>query len=163
MRFGGWQIAYYRARGISYHQIYIHLPSAKFDKFAFRDDKMTNFDPLIAFTRKGVGTYVLGDKDSMFLNPYGAPSFEYRWDDPRPLNVNQRELLNDRISPTLFHAGLHNKIVAEFHGLTKKQPVIRNTLIFAVVLLTLLLVFLDVYYGYNTTCAVRSLACVGGR
>jgi hypothetical protein len=159
-RFGGWQIAYYRLRGIAYHQIYIHLSSSKFDRFAMRDDKMENLSPIIAFERHG-GNYILGGNEEMFLNPYGAPSFEYQWNDSRPMKVNMSVPMDQRCDARLIHAGLHNKVIAEFHGLNKKGSIARNGAIFAVVLLSMMIGFLTLYYSYNTACAVHSLACVG--
>jgi len=159
-KFGGFQISYFRLRGIPYHQIYIHLSSSRFDKFAIKDDNMEDLSPIITFERKGAN-YVLGGNEEMFLNPYGAPSFEYQWNDSRPMKVNLSVPIDQRCDPRLIHAGLHNKVISEFHGLNKRIGVARNSVIFAVVLLTLMLVFLDIYYSYNTTCAIHSLACVG--
>lgn len=159
---GGFQIAYYRLRGISYHQIYMHLSSSKFDRFAVKDSDMEVFGPIIAFERNGAN-YILGGTDEMFLNPHGAPSFEYRWNDSRPLAQKDTLPFEQRCDPKLIHAGLHNKVIEEFHGLTKRSGVARNSVIFAIVLFTMLLVFMTLYYSYNTTCAVHSLACVGAR
>lgn len=128
---------------------------------------MENYGPIIAFSRKigdKIGDYILGDQDSMFLNPYGAPSFEYKWNDSRPLQVNKEyEDVGQRCDALLIHAGLHNKVISEFHGLTRKTSPAKNVLLFGMLFFTMLLVFLDVYYSLNTTCAVHSLACAGGK
>lgn len=164
-RAGGWPEAWYRLRGTNYHQFYVIMPNNKIIRPIVKDSDLEVHSPAKWSLKKG-GDYVLAGNDCRFSNPHGAPSFLYIFDDSRPLPVMQTARDNasnplPKMDPMLVRAGYHNKNLEKLNGLTDRGHAVRDSLLFLMVLIALLATFLTMYYSYNTTCAVHSLACVG--
>lgn len=173
-RFGGPQVVYYRIRGIAYFIDYIRGPDKRYRRRMFPMSVIQKHSP--AMFEYGRGSYLVPESESA-IDGRGAPMWFHAWDESRPIPQYMDtievtdEKTGERYTKTEYREKLPPEVIkAGFIGMAassinignldmEKQP---NKFPFFVVPILIIIaigVLVGVYYEYNTTCALHTIAC----
>lgn len=166
-RLGGWPEAMYRIRRIPYFVDYIRGPDKRFRRRIFPLDMIQKHSP--AMFRYGRGDYMVPD-EAASASANGAPMWLHNWDDSRPIETNIDTIHNpdgsvttkfrERIPPEVIQAGFEGKVVADLAH--EGDEVKSNKLAWYIVpmlLILLLAIVVELYYGYNNYCGLHPKSC----
>jgi hypothetical protein len=173
-RFGGPQVVYYRIRGIAYFIDYIRGPDKRYRRRLFPMSIIQKHSP--AMFHYGRGDYQVPEAEAA-IDARGAPMWFHAWDESRciPQYMDTIEVTNEdtgerytqtqfreKVPPEVIRAGFLGMAASAVNIGNLDQEKVPNKFPFFVVPILIIIaigVLVGVWYEYNTTCALHTVAC----
>jgi hypothetical protein len=171
-RFGGPQVAYYRLRRVSYFIDYMRGPDKRYRRRIHRTDEIKKHSP--AMFDYGRGSYMVPESEAA-IDAQGANMWFHAWDESRciPQYMDTVEKTNEetgerytvtefreKVPPELIKAGFIGKTASDIHALDQQKEVSKFPFFVVPILIIIVIgVLVIAWYDYNTTCALRTVAC----
>lgn len=173
-RFGGPQIAYYRLRRISYFIDYMRGPDKRYRRRIHKTEIIQKHSP--AMFHYGRGDYEVPESEAA-IDAQGANMWFHAWDesrcipqymdtvqetDPKTGETYTITKFREKVPPEVIHAGFLAMAASAINiGNLDQEKTVNKLPFFLVPVLVIVLIaaLVGVYYEYNTTCALHTLAC----